>query len=720
MKIATLRFTVHWALVAVLTVVAWGPATPARAAATGSAVTKALALGAPQITSQSRVVGANLGETTTVEFLVKGQSSLTWEFSTDSGGSWSALAPVTSASIVTFDDTSQGLTNTRAVFTMSEAWNYAFFRVVATNSSGSTTSPEVMVGVPALPLAPTDVTAQQLPGEAAILVSWTAPKDRVPRRYFDVSGGSYDCFALPVATSCVVQGLNYGTTYTLKLSVVNAFGSTQAAQTPSVTPVRPWQSTPSARISASSSPLTVSGAVTAEALEAPVPTTTRPILWRWQRLPGGGTDWVDVPGASGRNATVAPLSGLGLTPGSSYRLAVTYSKFTYADVTTFSNVVGPAIGFFDFAVSTKSDATSGVVRAGSAVSALVTGASVPGVDYAYQWSVDDVAVSGATGSSFTPSADAVGKKLSVAVTGSKSGYASATVSAVAALSVAEPAVLPVISQQPTDVLAMDERAAVFSVAASGTPAPAFGWEQSLDGGRSWSKVAGAQSATLEVMAGAKLNGVLFRAVVSNEAGVVRSGSARLSVSRLLRAPASFKAVPGDKQLTLSWVPSVGNKPLPVTSYIVRRIDASGTATECVVPASEPLVCVVEGLTNTRRYSFSVVAVNAAGEGRVATTAGTPYAAVVFTEQPESVTVAAGASFTLSAVVTADPVASLRWQVSSDGGRTWRNTGGAVVGTSTSLTEKALAARSGWRYRVKASQPVGGVSYSDAVMVTVVR
>ncbi|WP_370290707.1 fibronectin type III domain-containing protein [Nocardioides sp.] len=289
-----------------------------------------------------------------------------------------------------------------------------------------------------------------------------------------------------------------------------------------------------------------------------------------------------------------------------------------------------------------------------------------------------------------------------------------------------PAVLPVVSQEPVDVLAMDERTAVFSVSASGVPAPSFGWEQSLDGGRSWSAVAGAQSAALGVTAAARLNGALFRAVVSNEAGVVRSGSARLSVSRLLRAPASFRASPGNGRLTLSWVPSVGNKPLPVSSYVVRRLDAGGaggaggSSTECVVPASEPLVCVVEGLTNTQRYSFSVVAVNSAGEGRVATTAGTPYAAVVFTEQPVSVTVGSGASFTLSAVVAADPVASLRWQVSGDGGRTWRNTGGVVTGTSTSLTERAQLARTGWRYRVRASQPVGGVSYSDVVTVSVVR
>ncbi|WP_370290063.1 fibronectin type III domain-containing protein, partial [Nocardioides sp.] len=292
-----------------------------------------------------------------------------------------------------------------------------------------------------------------------------------------------------------------------------------------------------------------------------------------------------------------------------------------------------------------------------------------------------------------------------------------------------PAAAPVISLQPVGVLAMDGRSASFSVGFTGAPTPSVGWEVSADGGATWAPVSTADGFTiststlmsrLSVTAGAVLHRSRYRAVVTNEGGAVTSDAVGLSVSRLLRAPAGFKATPGDGRVRLSWSESVGNKPLPVSGYVVQLLDPSGDETVCLVPASASLSCEVAGLVNARTYSFSVVAVNAAGAGRVATTRGTPFAPVSFTRAPEPVTVRAGEVFTLSAAVAADPVPSLRWEVSADGGRTWRNAGGAVTGTTTSYSEKAQAARSGWRYRVKASQRVGGVSYSGAVVVTITR
>lgn len=288
----------------------------------------------------------------------------------------------------------------------------------------------------------------------------------------------------------------------------------------------------------------------------------------------------------------------------------------------------------------------------------------------------------------------------------------------------DPIIAPSITTQPVDASVMDERTATFTVDAAGTAPLVVRWEQQAPKATTWTTVPGATSTTLTVVGKANLNGYRYRAVVSNEKGSATSQAATLSVSRLLRAPAGFKAVRGDGQVTLSWsAPSLANNPGAPTGYVVTRLDSltatTGTS-ECLVPAGAPLTCTVTGLTNGRAYAFTVAAVNAAGAGRTALVKASPIRPVTFVAQPESVSVKAGTVFSLRASVDGDPAPSLRWQVSSDGGTTWRNAGGAVTGLASTFSEKANAARSGWVYRLKVSQPGGATSYSEVVTVTVTR
>ncbi len=67
---------------------------------------------------------------------------------------------------------------------------------------------------------------------------------------------------------------------------------------------------------------------------------------------------------------------------------------------------------------------------------LTASASPAGVTYGYQWLADGAVVSGATAPTFTPTAAQLGKKLSVRVTASKGGFASATKTSAATAAVA--------------------------------------------------------------------------------------------------------------------------------------------------------------------------------------------------------------------------------------------------------------------------------------------
>src|SRR5690606_36453529 len=66
---------------------------------------------------------------------------------------------------------------------------------------------------------------------------------------------------------------------------------------------------------------------------------------------------------------------------------------------------------------------SGTAQEGATLTA-VTGTWGPApVSLSYQWRADGAAISGATASTFTPTAAQVGKAITVVVTGSKDGYA---------------------------------------------------------------------------------------------------------------------------------------------------------------------------------------------------------------------------------------------------------------------------------------------------------
>jgi len=84
------------------------------------------------------------------------------------------------------------------------------------------------------------------------------------------------------------------------------------------------------------------------------------------------------------------------------------------------------------------------------------------------------------------------------------------------------ATAPAITTQPGDKTVVPGQSAVFTAAASGSPAPSVTWQSSTDG-TTWSDVAGATSDTLTV-SGVQLSqsGTKYHAVYTNTAGSVTS------------------------------------------------------------------------------------------------------------------------------------------------------------------------------------------------------
>ena len=101
---------------------------------------------------------------------------------------------------------------------------------------------------------------------------------------------------------------------------------------------------------------------------------------------------------------------------------------------------------------------------------------------------------------------------------------------------------PLVTTGPADQKVLDGDKATFTAAASSYPTAAVQWQQSRDGGATWTDVAGATSTTLSFSAVLAENGYLFRAVFTAGEDVVATDPARLTVTAVLAATGSSSQV----------------------------------------------------------------------------------------------------------------------------------------------------------------------------------
>ncbi|MFD3998222.1 hypothetical protein [Streptomyces sp. NPDC058583] len=229
------------------------------------------------------------------------------------------------------------------------------------------------------------------------------------RDVVEVSGGSFLARSTTVSVApdrrsmSVALDLTSAPRTALNLSVVTHDGDTYARG--KVTVVAPIRATAAPGITGT---VVAGGKVTAQAGTWTPAAESYAYQWR--------ADGVAIAGATASTYTIpAALQGRQLS------LAVTARKAGHPVATAVSGylvVKGLA------PKPTKVPSMSGATRVGSKVSAVVGTWSPAPTSYAYQWRANGVAIAGATGSSYIPSASVVGKKLTVTVTAHRTGHLS--------------------------------------------------------------------------------------------------------------------------------------------------------------------------------------------------------------------------------------------------------------------------------------------------------
>jgi len=424
---------------------------------------------------------------------------------------------------------------------------------------------------------------------------------------------------------------------------------------------------------------------------------------------GGGTltyQWskggAAISGATGSTYSIASSA---TTDAGSYTVTVTNSA---GSVTS-----GAATLTVNSAPTISTQPVSQSATAGSSVTFSVT-ASGSGT-LGYQWQKGGVAISGATGSSYTiasvASADAATYTVAV------SNAVGSVTSTGATLTVTASATAPAITAQPANVTVTAGSAASFSVTASGTSL-AYQWTK---GGVA---ISGATAATYTIAAAASTDAGTYAVKVSNSVGNVTSSGATLTVNAAASAPtittqpasvtvtagasASFSvSAAGTGTLTYQWAKG-GTAISGATgaTYTIAATVASDAATYTVT---------VSNATGSVTSSGATLTVNAASSGGNNTVP-------TVSQSPNSETVVSGHSVSFSGSAAGNPTPVYQWQVSTNSGGSWANLAddstysGTATGTLT--VSSATSGLSGNQYRFAATNAAGAVNSGAATLAVV--
>jgi sugar lactone lactonase YvrE len=242
--------------------------------------------------------------------------------------------------------------------------------------------------------------------------------------------------------------------------------------------------------------------------------------YQWQK---SGTA---ITGANAASYTIASAQA---SDAGTYTVAITDGSFWVTSNPATVTVTGvPATT--PPVIATQPIAQS--VTAGANVTFTVVATGNPAPTYQWQKNSSSLSnggtVSGATTASLTLTGVAASDAGSYSVIATNS--AGAVTSNTAALTVSASATAPVVAAQPTAQTATAGGNAVFTVVATGTPAPSYQWQKNGTLLSNGGTVSGATTSTLTLTGVTAADAANYTVVVTNSAGAATSSSVALTVN----------------------------------------------------------------------------------------------------------------------------------------------------------------------------------------------
>lgn len=430
-----------------------------------------------------------------------------------------------------------------------------------------------------------------------------------------------------------------------------------------------------------------------EAVFTVVPSGSPAPLLQWQVSSDGGAHWSGISGAT--TARLALPRVTGAFDGNKYRVVMTNrAGQTFTNAATLTVIGAPVI-------TTQPVPQLGL--AGDTVSFTAVAKASPTPSVQWQASTDN-------GQTFTDMPGQTSTTLAFAAQQADNGTLyrasflnprGASVSKAAALTVGSP---PGISTILSDVFVAVGQTANLTIVPTGNPKPTVQWQVSVDDGANWMPVAGATMSRLTLPRVTVLaSGNQYRAILTNALGQYTSAAATLTVNgipAITRQPLAQAAVAGN---LVSFSAEAKGSPVPSVQW-QRSSDGGKTYADVPAATSATLSFAAQAVDNGKLYR----AVFSNSNGSVTSSAamltvGTP---PQITSLPTDVTVTAGLNATFTVFLFGTPQPAVQWQVSVDGGLTWKNVTGA---RSTLLTLPAVQVHAnGSQYRAVVSNRFGQI------------
>jgi hypothetical protein len=615
------------------------------------------------------------GGTATFTASASGSPSPTvqWQVSTDGGA--------------TFNDIS-GATSTTLSFATVAGDNGNQYQAVFTNGCGSATSAAATLTVNTSPTISANPSDQSICSGST--VNFTAAPNGTPSptvqwqvstdggATFNNIGGATST-TLSFTTSTAQNGNMYRAVFTNTCGNANTTGATLNVYSPITITTNPVSQT-----ICQNTTVTYTAAATGSSSV------------QWQVSFDGGSTWTNFTGQT--TTTLSFVAGLS-EAGREYRAV--FSNPCGSVATNAANIfinTPPAI--------TKDPSTQSICTGNTVTfTAAASGTPVPSVQW-YQ-STD-------LGTTYNLLAGATSPTLSFTTSAAQDGYRyRATFTNTCGFITSNYAILnvytaPGITTNPSNQTICTGGTATFSVAGTGTPAPAVQWQLSTDGGATWTNV-GLGGNTYSIVAGLGQNGWQYRAIFTNTCGSITTSAASLTVN----SPATVATNPSNQTVcagnSVTFVSAGAGTPAPTAQW--QTSTDGGVTWNNISGATSASLSFIAAASNNNNV-YRVIYTNSCG-----TTASSPAFLTVnnapsVSFNPVSQTICSGNYVTFGTGASGTPNPTVQWQQSTDGGVTWNNIPGA---TSTTLGFTTSSSQNGYQYRAVFTNTCGTVNSSAATL-----